>query len=55
MGTSAKKYGTEKQYAVTDCGAHGLLCWCTSTLHFDALEVSLCFEYFAVKFVEFWI
>jgi hypothetical protein len=50
-----KKYGTRRQYAVTESGAHGLSCWCTAELQFDALQVPLCFEHFAVKFVEFWI
>jgi len=35
MGTSAKKYGTKKQYAVTECEAHGLdmKFSCTVSIH----------------------
>jgi len=35
MGKSAKKYGTKKQYAVTECGALGLVMKfsCTLLIH----------------------
>jgi len=35
MGTSAKKYGTKKQYAVTECKARGLVMkyFCTVLIH----------------------